>query len=272
MTEPCFLVVVNEAEFRLTDELFDVGKFVSAPNGRSLAIAYEQALNNLVPKYQADPLRNQRERIRSWLLGKVDDSVGRIGLSNLQSLGGQGNMSKVYGMREFQKLTGDSNAVPEESNEQESQNQEQQPGRQHSLESSNSITRIELSQKLMLDYLQARMDWETLRDKMISKAMASGDNANLEQVTRLLSRITAVHENRLAAKYGDVVVRGHLHTVREYLGYLDVKSTSEFLQAAKDNLRESALSSVYSSRTIYPVLMQPVDWCVMWFARVPFSQ
>ena len=38
------IAVVNEAEFRLTDELFDVGKIVSAPNGKSLSTVYEQLL------------------------------------------------------------------------------------------------------------------------------------------------------------------------------------------------------------------------------------
>ena len=98
--------VVNEAEFRLTDELFDVGKFVAAPNGQSLAIVYEQALNNLVPKYQDDPLRRQRERIREWLLGKVDGSVLSTGSSISQSLSDEGSPSKVYGMQEFQALVG----------------------------------------------------------------------------------------------------------------------------------------------------------------------
>ena len=122
------------------------------------------------------------------------------------------------------------------------------------------MTRMQFSQALMLDYLQDRMDWELTRDKLIEKAMEGGDTKKLEAVTRLLSHITNVHNNRLAAKYGDAIVRGHWHTIREYLGYLDVKSTSESLQAAKDSLRESALSSVYSSRVIYPVLMTPVDW------------
>lgn len=235
-----------------------MAKFVSAPNGQSLAIVYEQALNNLVPKYQDDPLRKQRERIREWLLGKVDGSILQTGSSVSESLSGEGNPSKVYGIQEFQALVGKDKAITMQHNAREQYQQSSQ--RQHSIGSPNTLSRVELSQQLMLDYLQARMDWETLRDKMLVKAMESGDNNKLEQVTRLLSHITAVHENRLAAKYGDVVVRGHIHTVREYLGYLDVKSTAEFLQAAKDSLRESALSSVYSSRTIYPVLMQPVDW------------
>jgi hypothetical protein len=42
-------VVVNEAEFRLSDQLFDPRRVVGAPNGRSLSLKYEMLLHNLVP-------------------------------------------------------------------------------------------------------------------------------------------------------------------------------------------------------------------------------
>ncbi|KAI0058158.1 hypothetical protein BV25DRAFT_1296423 [Artomyces pyxidatus] len=267
-------VVVNEAEFRLTDELFDVAKVVSGPNGKSLSLLYEQALNNLVPKYQSDSLRTQRERIRNWLLTKVDNeyingSSGR-GSSAARALGPDNvapsapKKNKVYGIQEFAKLIDpDDPTLEDDELAPVSKKSSSTTGGDSGAGSgrpSYDMTRIEFSQSLMLEYLKERMDWELTRDKMIRKAMESGDTKKLEQVTRLLAHITAVHENRLAAKYGDVVVRGHLHTVREYLGYLDVKSTAESLQSAKDSLRESAMSSVYGSRVIYPVLMQPVDW------------
>ncbi|KAI0050912.1 hypothetical protein FA95DRAFT_499075 [Auriscalpium vulgare] len=266
--------VVNEAEFRLTDELFDVAKVVSGPNGKSMAIVYEQALNNLVPKYQKDDLREQRELIRAWLLTKVDgEYMGEIPSTGDQSTSTSGR-GKVYGMQEFAQLIDpdDPSSVDESlavnapnkaaksSMAATSTGAGPMQGLPSSGQTSSKMTRIEYSQALMLEYLKERMDWELTRDKMVRKAMESGDTMKMEQVTRLLAHITAVHENRLAAKYGDVVVRGRIHTVREFLGYLDVKSTAEALQAAKDSLRESAMSSVYSSRVIYPVLMQPVDW------------
>ncbi|KAI0050873.1 hypothetical protein FA95DRAFT_1676382 [Auriscalpium vulgare] len=265
--------VVNEAEFRLTDELFDVGKVVSGPNGKSMAMVYEQALNNLVPKYQEDALRKQRELIRAWLLTKVDgEYMGETTSTGDQSTSTSGR-GKVYGMQEFAQLIDpDDPSSVDESLAVNTPNKAAKSSKavtstgagpmqgMQSGQSSSKMTRIEFSQVLMLDYLKERMDWELTRDKMVRKAMESGDTMKMEQVTRLLAHITAVHENRLAAKYGDVVVRGRIHTVREFLGYLDVKSTAEALQAAKDSLRESAMSSVYSSRVIYPVLMQPVDW------------
>ncbi|KAI0060344.1 hypothetical protein BV25DRAFT_1888300 [Artomyces pyxidatus] len=273
--------VVNEAEFRLTDELFDVAKIVSGPNGKSLSLLYEQALNNLVPKYQVDSLREQREHIRNWLLTKVDSElissssadtplVDTLDEDDEEEDASATKSRKVYGMQAFTKLIDpDDPTLPENKPTPPSKKLSAKPAGNASAptpsralggRTSKAVTRIEFSQTLMLDYLKERMDWELTRDKMIRKAMESGDTKKLEQVTRLLAHITAVHENRLAAKYGDVVVRGHLHTVREYLGYLDVKSTAESLQGAKDSLRESAMSSVYGSRVIYPVLMQPVDW------------
>jgi hypothetical protein len=264
---------VNEAEFRLTDELFDVGKIVSAPNGKSLSLVYEQALNNLVPKYQNDALRAQRERIRSWLLSKVDGPAtghaeaggsGSRMFSLSTSESGNQPEGRIYGMQHFGELMGSDGAST--SRTQMPRSTIPSSGKMRDMRAGStppSMSRIEFSQVLMLDYLQQRMDWELTRDKMMRKAMESGDTSKLEQVTRLLAHITAVHESRLSAKYGDVVVRGHLHTVREYLGYLDVKSTAESLQAAKDSLRESAMSSVYGSRIIYPVLMSPVDWFVL---------
>ncbi|KAI0061320.1 hypothetical protein BV25DRAFT_1826806 [Artomyces pyxidatus] len=269
-------VVVNEAEFRLTDELFDVAKIVSGPNGKSLSLLYEQALNNLVPKYQEDKLREQRERIRNWLLTKVDSEVVSSSSADTQLThtlddddSSAPKSGRVYGMQAFAQLVDpddptlgeDKRTLLSKKSSTKSTGDGSAPARAlGGGRTSNTVTRIEFSQTLMLDYLKERMDWELTRDKMINKAMESGDTKKLEQVTRLLAHITAVHENRLAAKYGDVVVRGHLHTVREYLGYLDVKSTAESLQGAKDSLRESAMSSVYGSRVIYPVLMQPVDW------------
>jgi hypothetical protein len=50
-------VVVNEAEFRLTDQLFDPVRVVGAPNGRTLSLKYEMLLHNLVPRYVAADMK-----------------------------------------------------------------------------------------------------------------------------------------------------------------------------------------------------------------------
>ncbi|KAH7027231.1 uncharacterized protein B0I36DRAFT_247443, partial [Microdochium trichocladiopsis] len=107
-----------------------------------------------------------------------------------------------------------------------------------------------------------RKAWELERDTMIRQATEKlgADSKALENVTRQLAHITALEEAKLASKYTDAVVRGHSHTVRGYMGHLDIKSVAESLQDAKDSLRESALSSLYSASKVYPVAMLPADW------------
>lgn len=88
-------VVVSEAEFRLTDMLYDPAPIVSAPNGRSLSTVYHQVINNFVPKYdEADrKARQERERIRTWLLMDVNDSYYKFDYNT--SGGGLGENRKI---------------------------------------------------------------------------------------------------------------------------------------------------------------------------------
>jgi hypothetical protein len=93
--------VVSEAEFRLTDQLYDAAAIVSAPNGKSLSTVYHQVLNNFVPIYtEADRrVRDERERIRSWLLTEVGDQDPYYKVDFNSSGGGQGDkpdMLKVF--------------------------------------------------------------------------------------------------------------------------------------------------------------------------------
>ena len=57
-------VVVNESEFRLVDQLYDVGQVVGAPNGSNLSIIYEEILNNLVPGFDSSQPTWQSNRTR----------------------------------------------------------------------------------------------------------------------------------------------------------------------------------------------------------------
>src|SRR5688500_6777954 len=42
---------VAEADFRLADGMIDVATLVGGPNGEQLSVAYQQALNQLVPAF-----------------------------------------------------------------------------------------------------------------------------------------------------------------------------------------------------------------------------
>jgi hypothetical protein len=119
-------------------------------------------------------------------------------------------------------------------------------------------SRMEVCQKLMLEYLEASSAWKTAHSKLIQDAMhvhTDGRLQMLEDAARVIANTASVENSKLSAKYADVVVRGHLHTVRECLAQLDIKSTAEFLQDAKDSLRESAMSSLYGASRVLPVIM-----------------
>jgi hypothetical protein len=67
---------VQEAEFLLSDQLFDVSPVVQGSNGERLAVVYETILNNLVPRLEG--LRafvNDQKNLREWLLAEIDDEV-----------------------------------------------------------------------------------------------------------------------------------------------------------------------------------------------------
>ena len=108
------------------------------------------------------------------------------------------------------------------------------------------MTRMEYSDSLMQVYLDDRKTWELQRVDTIKEASeeAATDPQSMEKLTRRLAYITAVEEAKLASKYADSVVRGYSHTVRGFMGHLDIKSTAESLQDAKDSFRESALQCI----------------------------
>ena len=62
--------VVNESEFRLVDQLYNVGKVVGAPNGSNLSIIYEQCLNNLIPGNDKSN-KDLSKQHRRWLMRDV---------------------------------------------------------------------------------------------------------------------------------------------------------------------------------------------------------
>ncbi|GHN02225.1 hypothetical protein WSM22_37140 [Cytophagales bacterium WSM2-2] len=64
---------VLENEFRLTNDLFDVGQIAGGPNGRKLSSVYEEALNMLVPKFDTNgDFYKDKQKIRNWLLEEVE--------------------------------------------------------------------------------------------------------------------------------------------------------------------------------------------------------
>jgi hypothetical protein len=228
-------VTVNEAEFRLTDQLYSPSRVVGAPNGQSLSTNYEMILNNLVPRYVAADIeiRQAREKMRTWLLAETS-SQNAFFVNDTRIIGSKDE--DIIASDEVREAVRNNNA----------------------LSGPRVASRMEVCQKLMLEYLEASSAWKSKHSKMIQDAMhvqTDGRLQMLEDAAREIANTAAVENSKLSAKYADVVVRGHLHTVRECLAQLDIKSTAEFLQDAKDSLRESALSSLYGASRVLPVNM-----------------
>ena len=235
---------VNESEFRLTDQMYDISPVVGGPNGVNLSLVYEQVLNNLIPASHDVSLRKQQDRIRKWLLTDVKTAQWikkLLAAQHSKSTETSNSVGKVIGGPQPMF------AVSEKMSE------------------NHTVNRLELSEALMQEYLVAKQTWEAERDLMINKATklklgSSESSEALNELTRTLAHVTATREAQLASKYADAVVRGFSHTIREYMGHLDIKSSAEFLQDAKDSLREAAMSSFDGSMKVYPVQMTPIDW------------
>ena len=231
-------VVVNEAEFRLTDQLFAASRVVGAPNGRSLSMVYEQALNNLIPKYgdEDEDVRKAREDMAKWLLADVADRES-LYVNNGDLVDRPDSIiTKDEAANAARRAA---SAVP------------------------RKASRMEAAEHFMNTYYNAEIKWKQDKSDIISTAMNSDETVRvkkLEAATRLIANTSAARQAKLSFLYNDAVVRGHLHDVRECMAQLDIKSTAEFLQDAKDSLRESAVASLYGASRILPVIMQPLDW------------
>lgn len=53
-------VTVNEADFALTDTLYEIAPIVGGPNGQTLSSSYSKALNSLIPTFESIEVRQQR--------------------------------------------------------------------------------------------------------------------------------------------------------------------------------------------------------------------
>ncbi|KAE8244742.1 hypothetical protein A4X13_0g6310 [Tilletia indica] len=284
--------VVNEAEFRLTDDLYPVGRVVGGPNGKTLSNAYELVLNNLVPKASDRGARENRELLRQWLLKPTDsanahyvantvlkkDGLTDTMLEKQAATGASSGVQVVSGSigTEIEAMLngGQKSSTPVSSPSKDSKGAgTARRGRRaptgdlavkNLYENGDTLprlmTRMEFSQSLTKAYLKDKAKYESMRQDLINEAREAKDPKALEKITRILSHVDLAERSELSSKYADSVVRGYSHVVREMLGLIDVKSTAEMLQDAKDSMRESALSSLFTASKVYPVQMLPTDW------------
>lgn len=76
---------VIEEEFRLSDDLFDVGHISGGPNGSKLSSTYATALNILVPVYEgAGSFNEDMEKTRNWLMEQTQEVIDGKALSRIE--------------------------------------------------------------------------------------------------------------------------------------------------------------------------------------------
>ena len=196
---------VVEAEFRLTDDLFDVAGLVGGPSGRKMATSYDAALNLLAPKYPEDSAFDEdKSEIRKWLTEQITISI------------------------DGQETTG---------------------------------SRMELYELLYQNYLNAKGDWAEEKTEQLNAAMQADDPEEaLEAYSRWLAREAPIKDAEQETLFADLVVRGYYHKIRHLLSLLDITTEGGELEAAKEDMRNSSMSSLDESETIYPVNLQPSDW------------
>ncbi|KAF7300633.1 ZnMc domain-containing protein [Mycena chlorophos] len=275
---------VNEAEFRLVDQLYDLQDVVVGPNGQNLSLIYDQLLNNFLPKFVDNGLFKQQDQIRQWMLKDVPMTQWIRDIMERQNSREQTLTTNIT--NSVNALAVASAAATSTADRNTTSDVVLAPGAAAAVKSTDgtiqaaapmfdlsskdinggeTLNRIELSELLMNEYLYAKQDWELERDTMITNAtqfdLSQPDaQFKLNALTRQLAHITDTRQAQLASKYSDAVVRGYSHTIRRYMGYLDIKDPAESLQDAKDSFREAAMSSLDGSMNVYPVQMTPLDW------------
>lgn len=123
------------------------------------------------------------------------------------------------------------------------------------------LSRMELFQRLNSTYEDAKSAWVTEKTaRLVAAESADNPTVALEAYAKWLANEAAVEEGRLDGLFADLVVRGYYHEVRTYLSVMDVSSVAELLEQTKSNMRNSSMSSLDETETIYPVEFQPTDW------------
>lgn len=210
---------VREKEFRLTDDLFNVGRITGGPTGEKLSSVYESIVNNYVPRLDSY-VAFARDKVvaRRWLVEEVA----------------------------FTKSDG----------------------------TTTRRSRIAFCEELMERYLDAKLAWEKEKKSKFAElknsatALAATDpkgsterlNAAMDEYADWISTMGLIRDEKLNQLYNDVVVRGNLHEVLTFLGFLNAASTSEILESTKQFMRNSARLSVDGASRIYPVNLSPSNW------------
>ncbi len=118
-------------------------------------------------------------------------------------------------------------------------------------------TRMELCKRLYGLYLKAKAEWDAQKSEAYDRHRVNGD---LDGFADWLSRTAMVKDQELNNLFNDAVVRGYYHEILTFLGFLNVCSSAEALEATKQNSRNSSRRSLDESMDVLPVQLQPNSW------------
>jgi hypothetical protein len=118
-------------------------------------------------------------------------------------------------------------------------------------------SRMELCKRLYGLYLKAKAEWATEKSSEYDRRRTNDD---LDGFADWLSRTATVKDQELNNLFNDAVVRGYYHEILTFLGFLNVCSSAEALEATKQNIRNSSRRSLDESMDVLPVQLQPNSW------------
>lgn len=230
---------VSEAEFRLSDDMYPVGRLTAGPNGEKLSEVYTNILDTLVPNgatssnYEAQILPDQ-DRISEWLLEEVPNWIPPKSDALAQILGDKAGSNLPVKQGNSLSVGADDGAPPK------------------------TIPRVDLYQKLLDAYEDESFRWKQWT--INARPKDDSDEKAWDEYNRTLAVFGPVVDAKLDALWTTLLVRGQYHRVRHFIGLIDISSASEELLAAKESLRLSVNRSVDNSQDIYPVQFAPANW------------
>ncbi|KAI9801790.1 MAG: hypothetical protein M1825_003163 [Sarcosagium campestre] len=226
---------VAEAEYRLSNDMFDISNIVGGANGAKVAT---QSITHIIDGGSDNEvaLRLDQEKICAWLEEEVDNFEPPV--SDLLSA-----IPDELGLRAKKppKIADDTPRMSSASDSKDAKN----------------IARVDLYQKLFDAYNAERFRWIQLKNDARPKDFSKPSEKHFGQCLSFVDnvRIPISNQNR----HVDFCLAQD-HRVRQYIGYVDIESASEMLQRAKENLRSSVVRSIDDTEDVYPVVLTPSNW------------
>ncbi|KAF8761301.1 glycosyl hydrolase 31 family [Rhizoctonia solani] len=237
--------MMSEINFKLSDELFDVAKVVSGPNGKSLSREYQTLLYNLIPNPGTEVnkcLGTQRTVIRDCLARTRNHSVTSTISSGSTISSPIADVTRpVDGPGSHRRNISESTTL-----------------------SLGDVTgRSSFRNGMSQAKITSLAHTGTGTSTMISggtrfKPLSCSSNAYTQDISSPAH--TAFGSELPSVIHSSTFDYQRTRAEKELMAYLDVKTSSELLYDAKVVFRHLDRSSVDASELSLPVAMKPSDW------------